>query len=287
MPGLSIKMEKLKQSTSSLRPKKWPEHDLSHPILELKNISVRYNGTPALDDVSFQLQRGERVAIIGPNGAGKSTLFNVISGMHPPTRGEVNIYGNTPGEHICIAYVPQRSQADWSFPVNVADVVMMGRVGKMGLFHWPKRSDWDIVHDALDLVSMDHLASRQIGELSGGQQQRVFIARALAQEAELMLMDEPLTGLDVQSHEAIFSILDKLRERSVTILVATHDLNLAAERFDRLMLLNHRVLGLGLADEVFTPELLNQAYSGRMRLINTPNGTMFISDTCCSGGHHA
>jgi manganese/iron transport system ATP-binding protein len=279
-------MQKLQQSASSLRTKKWPAHDLNHPILELKEISVQYNGTPALDKVSFQLQRGERVAIIGPNGAGKSTLFNVISGMHTPTRGEVNIYGNIPGEHICIAYVPQRSQADWTFPVNVADVVMMGRVGKLGLFHWPKRKDWDVVHDALGLVSMEHLAGRQIGELSGGQQQRVFIARALAQEAELMLMDEPLTGLDVRSQEAIFSILDKLRERAVTILVATHDLNLAAERFDRLMLLNRKVLGLGLADEVFTPELLNLAYSGHMRLINTSNGTMFISDTCCGGGHH-
>ena len=260
------------------------KHDLSRPIVELKDISVRFNGTPALEHITFQLQRGERVAIIGPNGAGKSTLFNLISGVLSPTEGQVNIYGDQPGEHICIAYVPQRSQADWSFPVNVADVVMMGRIRKLGLFHWPKRGDWEYVHESLELVGMDHLSKRQIGELSGGQQQRVFIARALAQEAQLMLMDEPLTGLDVKSQEDIFSILDKLSRRDVTILVATHDLNLAAERFDRLMLLNQQLIGFGTAGEVFTPEILSRAYSGQMRLLETPNGTMVISDTCCGGG---
>jgi ABC-type Mn2+/Zn2+ transport system ATPase subunit len=182
--------------------------------------------------------------------------------------------------------VPQRSQVDWQFPVNVADVVMMGRVSRLGLFRWPSRKDWSLVNQALELVGMDHLAKRQIGELSGGQQQRVFIARALAQEAELMLMDEPLNGLDVKSQEGIFSILDRLQKRGVTVLVATHDLNLAAERFDRLMLLNQRILGFGLARDVFTPQLLNEAYSGSMRLIETVNGTMVISDSCCGGGEH-
>src|SRR5688572_9751918 len=163
-------------------------HDLNRPILELKQVSVRFDKTVALDNVSFQLNQGERVALIGPNGAGKSTLFNVISGVLTPTAGRVDIYGYAPGGHICIAYVPQRSQVDWQFPVNVADVVMMGRVGKLGLFHWPRRTDWEQVYSALELVDMTPLAKRQIGELSGGQQQRVFIARALAQEAELMLM---------------------------------------------------------------------------------------------------
>ncbi len=275
-------MEKLQQ-ISPLTPK-LPEHDLSRPILELKEISVRFNGTLALDNISFQLQKGERVAIIGPNGAGKSTLFNIISGVLNPNQGRVRVYGRKPGDHICIAYVPQRSQVDWNFPVNVADVVMMGRVRKLGLFNWPKGKDWEYVRGSLELVGMAHLAKRQIGELSGGQQQRVFIARALAQEAELMLMDEPLTGLDIKSQEDIFGILDKLRQRNVTILVATHDLNLAAERFDRLMLLNQRLIGFGQASEVFTHDLLNQAYSGQMRLIDTPNGTIILSDTCCGGG---
>jgi ABC-type Mn2+/Zn2+ transport system ATPase subunit len=260
------------------------EHDLSRPILKLKDVSVHFNGTLALDKVSFELHRGERVAVIGPNGAGKSTLFNVISGVLPPTQGRADIYGHRPGEHICIAYVPQRSEVDWKFPVSAADVVMMGRVSKLGLFRWPKRKDWAIVDEALELVGLPHLAQRQIGELSGGQQQRVFIARALAQEAELMLMDEPLTGLDVKSQEGIFSILDKLHQREVTVMVATHDLNLAAERFDRLMLINQKIIGFGQAGQIFTPSLLSQAYSGSMRLIETPDGTMFISDThCCEG----
>jgi len=277
-------MAVLKQIDSHTVKSSLPKHDLSRPILELKNVSVRFNGTTALQNISFQLQRGERVAVVGPNGAGKSTLFNVISGVLHPTRGQANVYGYASGEHICIAYVPQRSVVDWKFPVNVADVVMMGRVGKLGLFHWPKRSDWDYVHRELELVGMEHLAKRQIGELSGGQQQRVFIARALAQEAELMLMDEPLSGLDVKSKEGIFDILETLRQHHITVMVATHDLNLAAERFDRLMLLNQNIIGFGQANEVLTPDILSQAYSGSMRLIETPNGTMFISDTCCGGG---
>jgi ABC-type Mn2+/Zn2+ transport system ATPase subunit len=173
---------------------------------------------------------------------------------------------------------------DWKFPVNVADVVMMGRVGKMGLFRWPSQHDWQQVHAALELVGMGALSKRQIGELSGGQQQRVFIARALAQGAELMLMDEPLNGLDIKSQEDIFSILEELRRRRVTIMVATHDLNLAADRFDRLMLINQQMIGFGRANEVFTPELLNRAYSGRMRLLETANGTVVLSDSCCGGG---
>lgn len=261
------------------------EHDLSRPILEVNDISVRFGQTIALENISFQLQEGEQVAIIGPNGAGKSTLFNVISGVLNPSAGQIKIYGHRPSAHICIAYVPQRSQVDWQFPVNVADVVMMGRIGQLGLFRWPRHRDWDIVHQSLALVGIPQLAQRQIGELSGGQQQRVFIARALAQEAELMLMDEPLTGLDIKSQEGIFTILDRLRERKVTIMVATHDLNLAAERFDRLMLLNRRLIGFGQAGEVFTPDLLNQAYSGHMRLIETANGTVVITDTCCGESH--
>jgi ABC-type Mn2+/Zn2+ transport system ATPase subunit len=261
-------------------------HEVEAATVQVSGLSVHYNGTPALDDVSFQLTRGERVAVVGPNGAGKSTLFKVIAGILQPSRGEVRVYGHGPGGHICIAYVPQRSQVDWSFPVNVADVVMMGRVGKLGLLRWPGAKDWDYVRQCLEVVGMSHLADRQIGELSGGQQQRVFIARALAQEAELMLMDEPLTGLDVTSQEDIFRILETLRQRNVSVLVSTHDLNLAAERFDRLMLLNHRLVGIGRPEEVFTSERLKQAYGGHMTLIQTGDGLLALSDTCCGKGHH-
>jgi len=262
-------------------------HQADSPTLEVSGVTAHYNGALALDNVSFQLCQGERVAVVGPNGAGKSTLFKVIAGVLHPTRGKVKVYGQGPGGHICISYVPQRSQVDWTFPVNVVDVVMMGRIGRLGLLRWPGPRDWEYVRQCLEVVGMGDLADRQIGELSGGQQQRVFIARALAQEAELMLMDEPLTGLDLTSQEDIFRILEELRRRRVTVMVATHDLSLAAERFDRLMLLNHRLLGLGEPDQVFTPERLMQAYGGHMRLIETDEGLMVLSDTCCDGEHDA
>ena len=259
-------------------------HEAGSPVLEVSEVTVYYNGTLALDGVSFRLSSGEQVAVVGPNGAGKSTLFKVIAGVLHPSGGAVKVYGHRPGGHICIAYVPQRSQVDWAFPVTVADVVMMGRIGKLGLLRWPRARDWDYVRQCLQVVDIADLADRQIGELSGGQQQRVFIARALAQEAELMLMDEPLTGLDVASQEDIFRILGELRRRGVTVLVATHDLTQAAERFDRVMLLNRRLLGLGRPEEVFTPEKLVQAYGGHMRLVQTDEGLMVLNDTCCQGG---
>jgi manganese/iron transport system ATP-binding protein len=260
-------------------------HDANAPILEASHVTVHYNGRAALEDLSFRLASGERIAVVGPNGAGKSTLFKVIAGVIDPTTGEVTVAGHCPGGHICIAYVPQRSQVDWTFPVTVADVVMMGRTGQVGLLRRPGRRDWEYVQQCLQVVDMVDLADRQIGELSGGQQQRMFVARALAQEAELMLMDEPLTGLDVPAQEHIFRIMDELRQRRVTVMMATHDLNLAAERFDRVMLLNGQLLGMGLPREVFTPERLQAAYGGHLRLVQTDDGVMVLSDTCCEGDH--
>jgi manganese/iron transport system ATP-binding protein len=259
-------------------------HELGAPGIRFTSVSVRYNGgRPALEDVSFELGRGERVAVVGPNGAGKSTLLKVVAGILNPSSGAVEVYGHTAEGHICIGYVPQRTQVDWSFPVTVADVVMMGRVARMGLFRQPGREDWRLVHESLAQVGMTDLTDRQIGELSGGQQQRVFIARSLAQEAELLLMDEPLTGLDVPSQDAIFTILDLLRARGMTVLVSTHDLHLAAERFDRLMLLRGRLLGYGTAEEVLTPANLRLAYGTHMTVLDTPEGTMVLEDTCCEG----
>ena len=263
--------------------KQLARHDSEAPILEASHLTVRYNGRLALEDLSFRLTIGERVAVVGPNGAGKSTLFRVVAGVLNPTSGEVRVAGHCPGGHICIAYVPQRSQVDWAFPVTVTDVVMMGRVGRMGLLRRPGRVDWETVHQCLQVVGMDDLADRQIGELSGGQQQRMFIARALAQEAQLVLMDEPLNGLDVPAQEHIFEIMDALRERGVTVLVATHDLNLAAERFDRVMLLSGKLLGIGQPEDVFTPERLQDAYGGHLRLVQTQDGLIILSDTCCGG----
>jgi manganese/iron transport system ATP-binding protein len=257
------------------------DHVPGAAIVEVAGVSVRYDGRVALEDISFRLSSGQRVAVVGPNGAGKSTLFKVIAGLIQPAEGQVQVFGAGPDGHICIAYLPQRSQVDWNFPVSVADVVMMGRIGKLGPLRWPRARDWKLVHNSLEMVGMAGLANRQIGELSGGQQQRMFIARALAQEAELMLMDEPLTGLDVPTQEDIFNIMDDLNHRGVTVLVAMHDLKMAAERFDQVMLLNGRLMGFGKAGEVFTPERLVSAYGGHLRLVSTGSDLLALSDTCC------
>jgi manganese/iron transport system ATP-binding protein len=260
-------------------------HDQSVPIVAARSIRVQYDGVRALEDISFDLAVGERVAVVGPNGAGKSTLFKVVAGLLRPTQGRVTVGGYDPSGHVCIAYIPQRSLVDWTFPVNVTDVVMMGRIRRIGFFRWPARRDRRVVAEALSLVGLSELAGRQIGELSGGQQQRVFIARALAQEAELMLMDEPFTGLDVNSQQDIIAVLDELKRRQVTLLVATHDLTLAAESFDRLMLLNCKLIGFGRAPEVLTPERLAEAYGGQTRLIPRANDLLSFDDACCDGGH--
>lgn len=257
-------------------------HEDNQPILDVHKISVRYNGRFALENVSFHLHAGERVAVVGPNGAGKSTLFKVVAGVLPPTGGDVNIFGSTPSRHVCIAYIPQRSQVDWTFPVSVADVVMMGRIAKLGLLGWPKKSDWELVDHALETVNLRDLSKNQISQLSGGQQQRMFIARALAQESELMLMDEPLTGLDSPSQEKILSLLDELKRNNVTVMVATHDLEQAAAYFDRIMLLKHRMLGFGPPDEVLRPEKLIQAYGGHVHAIDGEN--LLTVDDCCGEG---
>jgi len=258
-------------------------HQDDQPILNVRKISARYNGRFALENITFHLHAGERVAVVGPNGAGKSTLFKVVAGVMQPVSGEVNVYGSKPRGHVCIAYIPQRSQVDWSFPVSVADVVMMGRIAKLGLLGWPKKRDREIVNQALRTVNLLDLSKRQISQLSGGQQQRMFIARALAQEAELMLMDEPLSGLDAPSQENILSLLEELKRQKVTVMVATHDLEQAAEHFDRIMLLNHKLIGFGTVETVLTTEKLIRAYGGRIRTVDE-SGVLTVDD-CCNDDH--
>ncbi len=259
-------------------------HDASAPVLELKEVNVRYEGKPALEDVSLQVRRGDQVAVVGPNGAGKSTLFNVITGILEPQQGVVRIAGSGPFGHICVGYVPQRNRIDWRFPVNVSDVVMMGRVGKAGMLRRLGREDRRHVHHALEQVDMLPYANRQIGELSGGQQQRVFLARALAQEAELLLLDEPLAGLDIPSQEAILRILAQMRAGGITLLIATHDLNQAAEQFDQMILLNRRVVAYGPPAQVLTTENLARAYGGQLHVVHTNGGDVVVTDSCCGGG---
>ena len=250
-----------------------PHHDHA-PTLNINKLTVAYPSTghplsaanrtsTALDSISFTAEKGEQIAIIGPNGAGKSTLLKVIAGILKPDQGTVEMFGHAPSQHICIAYVSQRSEIDWQFPVTVFDVVMMGRTKQIGLFRWPSKRDRDRVYASLERVNASHLANEQIGELSGGQQQRVFIARALAQETDLLLLDEPLRGVDAPSQQAILAILKSLRPDGVTVLMTTHDLNIAADHFDRIMLINQQIVACGPPTAVLTNENLLTAYSGQ------------------------
>lgn len=259
-------------------------HVADAPILEVNGLSVAFGEVQAISEISFQLEEGEQVAVIGPNGAGKSTLFKAVAGVIEPSAGDVRIGGTRPAGHICIAYIPQRSQIDWSFPVTVYDVVMMGRIGRLGWLRRPREADRKMIRECLRVVRMEELATRQIRELSGGEQQRMFIARALAQEAELMLMDEVMTACDTPSQEEIYRILDALKARKVTVLVSTHNLEEAASRFEKVMLLNRELIGFGTSTEVFIPDRLKRAYGGHLRMVNTPGGTLVLSDSCCGAG---
>lgn len=243
-------------------------HEVNATAVSLTNIYASYKDGRStserwvLRDVSFDIEAGDHCAVIGPNGAGKSTLFKLLGGLLPPDKGSVKLFGQAPDRHICVAYVPQRSSIDWTFPVTVEDVVMMGRTRQIGLFRRPSRIDKEIVQHSLERVDALDLASAQIGGLSGGQQQRVFIARALAMDATLLLMDEPLAGLDIPAQEKIFKILAGLRSTNVTVMVATHDLQVAQAHFDRVMLLNRQVVAFGEGTAVLTTENLLTLYGG-------------------------
>jgi ABC-type Mn2+/Zn2+ transport system ATPase subunit len=269
------------------------DHQPEAGFLVLRDVTVAYDspGTlgssnhdrvPALENVSFQANPGEQIAVIGPNGAGKSTLFRVIAGLMKPDRGEVLLYGHPPDRHICIAYVPQLGRINRNFPATVEDVVMMGRIRQIGLFRRPGEKDRAAVRACLERVNARHLAGKHIGELSGGQQQRVFIARALAMDTELLLLDEPLSGIDNPSQEQIFKTIAELRQEGVTVFMATHDLNLAEARFDRVMLLNRRIIAFGPPGEVFTQSHLVEAYGGHIHHLGE-TGALVVDDHVGNG----
>jgi ABC-type Mn2+/Zn2+ transport system ATPase subunit len=237
--------------------------------LVVENATVSYGDKAALKEVTFCVPVGNRVAVIGPNGAGKSTLFKALVGLLPLDKGNIMIHGLPLGHHRdCVAYVPQREEVDWRFPVTVADVVMMGRYGRLGWLRRPGKQDRTAVAESLQRMGITDLASKPIGELSGGQQQRVFLARALVQEPHILLMDEPFTGVDVSTQEATLALFDTLRDQQVTVLISTHDLKLSATRFDQVLLLNCRVIAFGTAQEVLTSQNLAEAFGGQVLFVN-------------------
>jgi manganese/iron transport system ATP-binding protein len=239
------------------------------PGIISQNVTVTYrNGHTALHNASFEIPTGTITALVGVNGAGKSTLFKAIMGFVPAARGEISVLGMPVSEALrrnIVAYVPQSEEVDWSFPVLVEDVVMMGRYGHMGFFRRPKAADHAAVTEALGRVNMTEFRHRQIGELSGGQRKRVFLARALAQEGKVILLDEPFTGVDVQTEDAIVALLRDLRDEGRVILVSTHNLGSVPEFCDRTILVKKTVLAYGLTKDIFTHENLELAFGGVLR----------------------
>lgn len=253
----------------------------SPPRLEVAGVTVAYNGQPVLSDVTFQVPHGAQVAVVGPNGAGKSTLFRALVGLIPLRSGHISIHGLPLGHHRdCVAYVPQREEVDWRFPVTVADVVMMGRYGRIGWLRRAGPADRAAVMRSIEQLGVADLAGRPLGELSGGQQQRVFLARALAQEPHVLLMDEPFTGVDVTTREATLALLDRLRDQGVTVMISTHDLNLAAARFDFVALLNRRLVAYGPPAQVLTPPIIAEAFGDQVLILD---GAAIV-DRCCPPG---
>lgn len=241
------------------------------PAIEVSHLTAGYGGHIALDDVTFTVERGCLAGLVGPNGSGKSTLIKVIMGLHKPWSGEVRLAGRIGGNsHRLIGYAPQSELVDWAFPVTVFDVVLMGRYGNVGLVRRPGPEDREVAMRSLERVGMGDLEDRQIGELSGGQQRRVLIARALAQESDLILLDEPVAGLDAAAQHDLLRLLEDLRKEQRTLLVATHDLSCVASDFDHAVLLNKHVVAFGRPEDVFTPELLSEAF--QRHLLVLPGG---------------
>ncbi len=245
--------------------------------LEVQSASVAYGSKLVLQDLSFNVPHGARVAVVGPNGAGKSTLFKALVGLLPLRSGRILIHGEPLRSHKdCVAYVPQREEVDWRFPVNVNDVVMMGRFDHDGWLTPAPAEDKRVVRRSLQSLGILDLQNRSIGELSGGQQQRVFLARALAQEPHILLMDEPFTGVDAPTQEATLKLLDDLQAGDVTAMISTHDLSLAAVKFDLVLLLNHRLVAFGAPQAVLTQKHLSAAFGAQ--LVMLPDGTALIDD---------
>ncbi|MCG6818660.1 metal ABC transporter ATP-binding protein [Moraxella catarrhalis] len=240
--------------------------------ISLDDISVRYNnGHTALYDVSLQLQGGTTCALVGINGSGKSTLFKVLMGLIKPQTGYVKLCDLPITQALkknLVAYVPQSEEVDWQFPVSVLDVVMMGRYGHMNFLRRPKPKDYQKIDEAMSRVQINHLANRQISELSGGQKKRVFLARALAQESKILLLDEPFTGVDVKTEKAIMNLLDELRQEGHLILISTHNLGTVPEFCDQVIMINRTILAMGSTKSTFTQANLEKVFGGVLRQLH-------------------
>jgi len=231
----------------------------SEPGIAIRDVVVEHDGFQALEDVTFAVPSGTLMGVLGPNGAGKSTLFDAIAGVHPITSGQITLSGM--GQRRgALAYVPQRDSINWSFPATALDVVMMGLSGRVAWYRGPSKHDREIARSCLERVRLWERRGALMTELSGGQRQRVFIARALAQDARIILLDEAFSGVDVAAQEGIVRVLQSLRDEGRIVLLATHDLTNLAERFDQVLCINRHVCACGPPEEAFTPEVLEELY---------------------------
>lgn len=248
--------------------------------IEVEDLTVAYKEKPVLWDIDLNVPEGVLMSIVGPNGAGKTTLIKAILNLVSSAAGQIKIYGKSVNDQRrLVGYVPQRGSVDWDFPTNVKDVVMMGRYGSLGWVNRPGKKEHEMALSALEKVGMTDYAERQISQLSGGQQQRVFLARALVQDAQIYLMDEPFQGVDATTERAIVSLLQELRKSGKTVVVVHHDLQTVPEYFDWTTLLNVRLIASGPVEKVFTEENLRLTYGGRVSFLknNGKNGPSDIS----------
>jgi manganese/zinc/iron transport system ATP- binding protein len=242
---------------------------VNNPIIELHNLTVTYQNRPVLWNVDYTLPQASMTGILGPNGSGKTTMIKTIMGLIKPAGGYVKLYGKDLEDvREKVAYVPQRNAVDWDFPATVFDTVLMGRYNKGNLFGRVSRRDKELAMEAIAQVQLDPFANRQIAQLSGGQQQRVFIARALAQQADLYFFDEPFAGVDMATEQAIIELFRHMQQQGKTIVVVHHDLQTAPAYFDWLVMINTRLVAAGPTEEVFGTELLNQTFGGKLNILS-------------------
>jgi manganese/zinc/iron transport system ATP- binding protein len=239
-------------------------------ILDVHDVTVAYHRKPVLWDIDLTLDKPQLVGVVGPNGAGKSTLIKAILGLVPRASGEVRVFDQPVAKvRKRIGYVPQRESVDWDFPINVLDVVLMGTYGRLGWFRRPSARDRKWAQECLDKIGLGSYANQQIGQLSGGQQQRTFLARALAQRADIYFMDEPMAGVDAATEHAVFKLLQELRADGKTVIVVHHDLRTVPRYFDHVILMNMRLVASGPTNTTFTRENLQKTYGGRLDVLET------------------
>ena len=239
------------------------------PALTVRDLWAGYDGRPVLEAVNLQIDRGDMVGIIGPNGSGKSTLIKTVLGLVKPLRGDVSVLGSTgnPERHL-VGYTPQTELVDWNFPVTVSDVALMGRYSRRGLFRRTTSEDREAADAALEMVKMLDLRDRLIGELSGGQRRRVLLARAMAHNPKLLLLDEPMAGLDATVQHQLLDLMDELRDNGTTVILSTHDLSCVSQRCDKAACLNHRLIAFGKPSEVLNEQVLGDTFGTHLLMVH-------------------